>query len=875
MLGVAMFAPEPGRAQTEDSQTPTAAEPAEGAPPGDVPPVEVEQPAPVEAAPPPKPRPRPRPVVEAPPPPPRPAAAPAPVVYTAPAPVTDVTVGPERGPDGRVLEATTGIGPNNPTSILPSDMSGYAGAGTTVTTQQIDEERPLTTPEALARVPGVSYVTDDGWGRHINLSIRGSSARRARKVLMMEDGQSINFSTYIDPSTHYTPPLDRIESIEVIRGGTVAYGPLNNFGVVNFRNLSPFGPEETVVSASFGNHSSNYRHAHTRQQVDNVGIVFSYTGMDADGVFDLERLGYNDFYGAVGWKGDNQDLTLSGLYFRQRDKYDERNLTLPGFLANPRCKKDHCMVDDEGELDFEAMGNKFNTYNADLWMGQILHNYYFDPDTTLSTRAYLYDQERARFESRYGGPRLSNLAESLIDGGVTGSMRGRDRHYQHYGAETKLELANRNFFGGMKQDIQMGIRTEYHELRNCNSAGRTGEILNWDNRGNCYAEEQWENDDFPPRPSRSDFRDNGQLENYDAMTYAGFIQSAVHLNDAVTVVPGVRFESWDLERKTLWNVDAIDAGVPLPSREKKDFDEVLPAINFAWGFGRIDQPVYDGKSLAAAPSRPRYHSTFYGGYHRGLGIPVARGEQIAALDPEIGDNFQIGLRSTAVRGFTFDGALFHSTIDDYQIKEAAVDSLGNNIFGSVDEVEIEGFELYSRFDSYAYWQPRFSGYGTNFFGEATYTYADSVISKGLDIDEDGVVVGSLNGNLVPEVPREFANLTAGIEIGEVFNASITWTYRGSFFTDVGNTREIELEGEAGKVPSVWLLSARANYNIPNTDYTLFVSGYNLEDKLYIADLSDGIKPGMGRTIMGGFKLKWGGGPRQAANEPPAAYTYGN
>ena len=105
VLGVAMFVPEQGRAQgTDDTEPPAAA--TEGAPPGDVPPVEVEQPAPVveaEPAPAPKPKPRPKPVVAAPPPA-RPAVPrPAPVepVYDIPSEITEPLPGFYGPPGGQ------------------------------------------------------------------------------------------------------------------------------------------------------------------------------------------------------------------------------------------------------------------------------------------------------------------------------------------------------------------------------------------------------------------------------------------------------------------------------------------------------------------------------------------------------------------------------------------------------------------------------------------------------------------------------------------------------------------------------------------------------------------------------------------------------
>ncbi len=82
-------------------------------------------------------------------------------------------------------------------------------------------------------------MNDDGFARHGGIGIRGSPPRRGRKVLMLEDGVSLNMSLWLDPSVHYMPPLDRVETIEVSARHRLNYGPNNNHGVVNFKNMSP------------------------------------------------------------------------------------------------------------------------------------------------------------------------------------------------------------------------------------------------------------------------------------------------------------------------------------------------------------------------------------------------------------------------------------------------------------------------------------------------------------------------------------------------------------------------------------------------------------------------------------------------------------
>ena len=65
-------------------------------------------------------------------------------------------------------------------------------------------------------------------------------------MLVMEDGHTVNLALWLDPSVHYWAPMERMESVEVIRGTVITHGPNNNFGVLNSRNISPFGPNETV-----------------------------------------------------------------------------------------------------------------------------------------------------------------------------------------------------------------------------------------------------------------------------------------------------------------------------------------------------------------------------------------------------------------------------------------------------------------------------------------------------------------------------------------------------------------------------------------------------------------------------------------------------
>src|SRR5690606_38237153 len=146
----------------------------------------------------------------------------------APVPVSAETETLENSPYGAAASgpaserAESGpLAPINAKTVIPGDLQNAQGGASRITEEQIEDFQPATVHEALVRVPGVSTISDDGFGRHSGIGIRGSAPRRSRKVLVMEDGVPINFSTYLDSSTHYTPPIERVESVEIFRGPIV------------------------------------------------------------------------------------------------------------------------------------------------------------------------------------------------------------------------------------------------------------------------------------------------------------------------------------------------------------------------------------------------------------------------------------------------------------------------------------------------------------------------------------------------------------------------------------------------------------------------------------------------------------------------------
>lgn len=859
-------------------EAPSASEPA-----GDLPPVEViqQQPTPAPAAQK-KAAPKKKTAVS-------PAPLPPSQVASEPPPATSNPIYGARNSGPAAQRAANGAtSPINPTSIVPSNLENYTGSATIVGQDALQEDRPATNNEVFTRVPGVIVVNDDGNGHHGGLGIRGSAPRRARKLLVMEDGHANNLALWLDPSVHFTYPIERIESFEVIRGTTLVHGPNNNFGVINARNLSPFGINETVISSAIGwtrnrggcyaerdedtgereydedvcksgSTDESYRwHVHTRQMVDNVGVVMSYTGADIQGSWDSEQLRFHDFYGAIGWKGTDQDLTVSVSHTRQRDLYDESNLEgeeseteeeFLGLVEQDFFRTGHCKT-------CFAPGAVFNNYNGDIWRGQIVHNNYVDDNTTVTTRVYAQEHRRDRYQIATLGDDPSDpgadegtpasFGEGEFEDAVffgNGSMYGRLRTFRHLGAETRAEFANLPFVGGMSQTIQTGIRYEYQDMTNRNFLGAVGDALeDGDDTGLTIFE-----------------------RNLRANTASAFVQTDIKVASDLHVVPGVRFEWYRIKRDSF--VTSEEEG---EAEEAEEISEEAEDQCEALGIDEDECYVIEGiqrgafqestSSFEALPGISTsytglYRTTLFAGYHRGLSTGVLRNEDFPAPD-EIGDNFQVGFRSKAFTGLDFQVVGFYQFLQDFQYG-ATFTTAEDKTYGRADEVEIRGVELYGRLDS----KPLVGG-PLNFFGEGNYSYSNGIFTKGVvEVEEDGATeTVNLSGKHLPEVPFNLAALTVGVEDRAAvwpWNASVTWTYRGEFFTDEFNTAYGgNEEGEVGLVPSVWLLSARFNLAIGDTGASMYVAGTNLLDEFYITDREDGLKPGLGRTVWTGFQYKF-------------------
>ncbi|HQU93413.1 MAG TPA: TonB-dependent receptor plug domain-containing protein, partial [Pyrinomonadaceae bacterium] len=99
-----------------------------------------------------------------------------------------------------------------------ASLSEVPGSIERVDSQTLQNSRVFNFSEALRKVSGVIVRDEEGFGLRPNIGIRGTNPTRSTKVLLLEDGVPLTYAPYGDNASYYHPPIERYESIEVLKG---------------------------------------------------------------------------------------------------------------------------------------------------------------------------------------------------------------------------------------------------------------------------------------------------------------------------------------------------------------------------------------------------------------------------------------------------------------------------------------------------------------------------------------------------------------------------------------------------------------------------------------------------------------------------------
>ncbi|TAE52449.1 MAG: TonB-dependent receptor, partial [Bacteroidetes bacterium] len=138
-----------------------------------------------------------------------------------------------------------------PIDTLPDVHRGYLIAGKSSELISLDQTQAnlaeKNVRQVLAKIPGAFVYDMDGSGNQINFSLRGLDPHRSWDLNVRQNGVILNSDLYGYPASHYSPPLEAIERIELVRGtASLQYGAMFG-GMLNYVTRTP----DTTRAVSF------------------------------------------------------------------------------------------------------------------------------------------------------------------------------------------------------------------------------------------------------------------------------------------------------------------------------------------------------------------------------------------------------------------------------------------------------------------------------------------------------------------------------------------------------------------------------------------------------------------------------------------------
>jgi len=171
---------------------------------------------------------------------------------------------------------------------------------------------------------------------------------------------------------------------------------------------------------------------------------------------------------------------------------------------------------------------------------------------------------------------------------------------------------------------------------------------------------------------------------------------------------------------------------------------------------------------------------------------------------------------------------------------------------SAGETLQQGFEVAGELTSEA-----FVEWPVEVFTRGTYTWlADAEYVGERYSGVSGFSTVKVTGNRLPYAPEHLLSGTVGMRTPQGLEFAVEAVYTSAAFTDDLNTVEIVANGQRGRIPGYTVWNLAANYSLSTCECTVFATAKNLGDKLYIADMSRGLIPGMPRLLQAGFEVRF-------------------
>ena len=664
----------------------------------------------------------------------------------------------------------------------------YAGKKTEVVlVDQLVTNKASGNPrQAYAQVAGLNiYETEDA-GLQLNIGGRGLDPNRSSNFNTRQNGYDISADVLGYPESYYTPPLEALDEIQVVRGAaSLQYGTQFG-GLVNFKLKDPNPTKKLELI--------------TRQGIGSFGLFNSFNSLSGT----VNKVSYYTFFQYK--KGDgfrpNSDFDSKNLYAQVGYQFtDKTKLTFESTFLNYVAQQAGGLSDNQFAENPDFSNRPRNFFSVDWNLLNLKLEHKFSAKTNASINLFTLNASRKALGFRDRRTTIEdnsiNPRELIVD------------DFNNWGAEARL-LTRYKLFG--KSSVFL-IGSKYYQSLNKSQQGIGPSGIGEDFR---FVNEDFSESSLPE--SKFDFPN---------LNVSVFGENIFKLSPTFSITPGFRLEYINTESDGSFVRKPVDGNgnvlerITTPENRTNDRTFLLLGAGFSY------KP--SNQLEAFANFSQNYRSVTFNDIR--IVSPGFR------VDPNISDETgytaDLGIRGSISDFFRYDVSVFSLFYDD-RIGQSIVrenDTEAPTVRSNQGTARIIGLEslLTVNFSNWLF--PEKKQFHWQHFLNTAYTTSEYTES-----DRNEIV-----GNMVEFIPEW--NIKTGLELGyKNIKSSLQYTYISSQFTDATNAEAIPSSSIRGEIPAYSVMDFSLEYN--HKKWTLETGINNILNERYFTRRATGY-PGPG------------------------------
>jgi Fe(3+) dicitrate transport protein len=335
-------------------------------------------------------------------------------------------------------------------NVIGSDdqaISKLPGSVAVIDKEALALKQPLSTQDALKAVPGIVIREEEGYGFIPNIGMRGLNPNRSQKLLVLEDGVPVAPGLFLANESYYSPRIERMQSIEVLKGAAgLRYGPTTIGGVINYKTKDP--QEGVKITAKTGSHGYGLLGIDAGGISDSADTIAGISAITSRGDgFRHNGFDMNDIV-LKGGRQINENQWLSAKFTH----YDnEVNTSYVGLRKN----------EYRNDPDKNPAPNDYFITNRESF--DINHEWHISSAIKLNTLMYWTQLSRDFWRRDVQSKNANGTIFKNCDASQY-CMTGRNRDFEMMGVDSRLFIEHSSF--GLKNETEIGVRIHSDHLSN-------------------------------------------------------------------------------------------------------------------------------------------------------------------------------------------------------------------------------------------------------------------------------------------------------------------------------------------------------------------------------------------------------------------------